>query len=300
MLFDVIPVLLIFLAVVVIAAIVLRRLPDISTLNIETIAEAQNATAKRQLLAERLGRKLTSAASQAWQSTSTARQTVAAQAQKYYDQLLEWEKRTKAAKASKEPLPLGDRAVATLLADAERAREENRDDAEAMYLEVIRMDHRNASAYFGLGLFYAAHEQHEEARQALEYAARIDKKNPEFFAKLAEVATIDGRHADALGAFSKAAALDPMNIEYPIGIGDAALALEDYAQAVSAFEAAVALEPSNPRCLDRLLEACILLGNKRLATTTLKRLEEVNPENHKLLEFQKRIAAMPSRSKVKV
>ncbi len=298
MLFDIIPVLLIFVAVVIIAAIVLRRLPDISTLKIETIAEAQTAAAKRQLLAQRLGRKITSAATALWQRTSSERATIGAKAQTYYNQLLEWEKKTKAAK--KVEVPLGDRAVTTLLADAERARGQDRDEAEAMYLEVIRMDHRNAPAYYGLGLYYAAHNQREEAKQALAYAARIDKKNPEVFLALGRINTEAGHYSEALEAFAKAAALDPANIEYPIGVGDAAMATEDYEQAATAFEAAVALEPANPRCLDRLLEASILLGNKRLASATLKRLSEVNPENQKLLEFQKRILGISSRTKVKV
>jgi hypothetical protein len=37
-----------------------------------------------------------------------------------------------------------------------------------------------------------------------------------------------------------------------------------------------------------------------LANATLKRLGEVNPENHKLVEFQKKIASISTRAKVKV
>lgn len=295
MLFDVLPVLLIFIAIVVIVAIVLRRLPDIATMNIETIAEAQSAATKRQLLVQRLERKLAALAKRGWEHTAKSRQSLKNRLTDSYQKLLEWEKKNR--REEKPSAPVEDQTIESLLARAEQAREADEDEAEKLYLETIRLDHRNAKAYYGLGLLYWAGEQYEEARQALEYALRLDKDNPEIYATMAKLAVDDGRLVDARESYEKAAILDPENTEYPIGLGDVAISLKDGESAVSAFEAAVALEPMNPRCLDRLLEASILVGNKRLATATLKQFAEVNPENKKLVDFESRVAALPMRQR---
>lgn len=291
MLYDALPVLLIFVAVVIIVAVILRRLPDIATINVETIPEAQSAAAKRQLLVQRLERKFRALAKQTWEGSASRREAIRSLVGDMYGRLLEWEKKNK--KPSKVLSSPG--AVESVLAEAEQAREAERDEAEELYLEVIRLDHRNAKAYLGLGLLYRSYELYEEARQALEYAVRIDRANVEAFAALGKLSEEEGKYVDARAAYEQAIALDPENIEFHIALGDIALLSKDAEGALSAFESAAALEPSNPRCLDRLLEACILVGNKRLATSTLKRLSEVNPENNKLVDFRTRVAALPSR-----
>ena len=52
--FNTLPVLIIFLAVAVIIIIVVRRLPEITAINVDTIPEARAADVKRQLLIQRL------------------------------------------------------------------------------------------------------------------------------------------------------------------------------------------------------------------------------------------------------
>ena len=54
MVFDVLPVLLMFVSFAIIVVVVGRRLPQIAALNVEEMVEAQTATKKRQLLLERL------------------------------------------------------------------------------------------------------------------------------------------------------------------------------------------------------------------------------------------------------
>ena len=68
MFFNVAPVLLIFFALGVIVVIVLRRLPEITAINTDTMLEAKSAEVKRQLLVKRLDRKVRDIFNYFWRS----------------------------------------------------------------------------------------------------------------------------------------------------------------------------------------------------------------------------------------
>lgn len=289
MLFDIVPILLIFGAAMIIVVVVGRRLPDIASINVETLPEAQAAAKKRQLLIQRLERNVRSATSRMWQSTAPLRGAVRGRAGSFYDRLLVLEDAYRPAKRSRQP-------VNVLLADAERERLQGNDEvAEKLYLEVIAADHHNGRAYRGLGVLYHQKGQYEEARQALQHATKINPNDAGSYAELARIATAQGKLADARHAYEEAVRLRPRQVQYYIDLGDVTLAMGDAKAAVEAFAAAADLESANPRCLDRLLEASILVGRKKLAVGTLKRLAEVNPDNRKLADFAARVEAIPVR-----
>ena len=52
---------------------------------------------------------------------------------------------------------------------------------------------------------------------------------------------------------------------------------------------AIALESSNPKYLDFLIGLAILEGRKKEGRQYLEKLREVNPENGKIEEFEKRL-----------
>jgi tetratricopeptide (TPR) repeat protein len=264
MLFNVVPVLLIFAAVAVIVTVVARRLPEIAAINTETIPEARAAEVKRQLLIERLQRKLKALLAVAWAKTASSRQAVRTTAARLYATLAALEERYRrpisaAPTASRTPTPAD--PVGRLLAEAAQAREAGqRDEAERRYLEVIRLDRRNVSAYRGLGRLYSEQGQYGEAREALAFALRLQEEASTY---------------DALGEICRQA-------------GDITAALD-------AWQAAVKLEPTNADYLDRLLEVAILGEHKRLATSTLSRLSAVDPDRASLGELRARVAALPVR-----
>jgi tetratricopeptide (TPR) repeat protein len=290
MLYNLVPVIIFFIALAGIVGVFLRRLPDIATIKVNTIAEAKTATTKRQILLQRLKRRILAASRGFWTRTSASRDLGRAWLIRLSQQLTEFEK----SRRAKNPAPAKELSTITdMLLHAGNLKEQNNlAEAEKIYLEVIRNDHRNAEAYFGLGLVYEAMDDRTEARQAFEYAGRLNKMDAGVWAAFGRVSLEDSRYDEARGALEKALSIDPDLVEVGVMLGDIGMLEKDFGRALQAFASVVEKEPSNPRYLDRLLEACILAGEKRLATETLRRLTEVNPENQKLLDFRERIAKM--------
>ena len=62
------------------------------------------------------------------------------------------------------------------------------------------------------------------------------------------------------------------------------------------FRVALQAEPHHPKYLDYFLESSILVGDADAAREALSALEEVNPENAKLVEFRDRISEMSGKT----
>lgn len=268
MLFNVLPVLLIFAAVAVIIIIIVRRLPEITAINADTIPEARTAEIKRQLLVQRLERKLRHGLKAAWESTTTWRSSVKEKTAALYQKLSALEehyRKAQGAAVGEQPTdsnaPSG--PAGQLVNRADQERQAGRwAEAEQLYLEAISIDHHCVDAYLGLGLLYRAQRQYKEAVEALSYAKKLRE-----------------------------------DITTTVVFGEACIEAGRPADALNAFQAAVKSEPSNEHYLVRLLEAAILLRKKQLATATLTQLTKLNSEYPKLVEFKQRIAAIPSKQR---
>ncbi|MFA7286785.1 MAG: tetratricopeptide repeat protein [Patescibacteria group bacterium] len=293
MLYDVLPILVLFGAIVGFVITVGRRWSDIRLMKIEHLPEVITATKKRQLLLRGLQRRLRERTGHLWQRTAALRAETGERLGDFYERLLELDRRYRHANPSS-AADVSTTDIASLLAVAKNAEQTgNKEEAERTYLDIITHDHRNTEAYRGLGRIYWNAGNREEAAQSFEYALRLDPRDAETYALLAAVSVELGALARGCSAYEQAVSFEPDHVPYRIGLGDTLVSMEDFPSAIATFEAAVALEPSNPRCLDRLIDVCILGGNKRLATSTLRHLATVNPDNNKLQEFEDRIKAMP-------
>lgn len=269
MLFNILPILLIFTAMAVIIIIIVRRLPEITALNTDTISEARSAEIKRQLLVQRLERKLRHGLNSIWESTAAWRLSAKEKATALYQKLCAMEdhyRKAKGAAVSEQlssAISMPSDPVGQLVWRADQDRQAGRwTEAEEFYLEAIGLDHHCVDAYLGLGLIYKAQRQYREAVEALSYAKKLRE-----------------------------------DITTTVAFGEACIEAGRAADALSAFQAAVRSEPSNEHYLDRLLEAAILLRKKQLAAATLSQLTKLNSEYPKLVEFKQRITAIPSKQR---
>jgi len=269
MLFNILPVLLIFAAVAVMIIVIVRRLPEITAINTDTIPEARSAEVKRQLLVQRLERKLRRGFMVIWESTTTWRSSAKEKTAALYQKLCALEdhyRRPPGTAVGEQPPSVSSMPTdpaGQLVWRADQERHSGRwSEAEQLYLEAVRLDHHCVDAYLGLGLIYRAQRQYKEAVEALSYAKKLRE----------DMATT-------------------------VAFGEACLEAGRPADALSAFQAAVKSEPSNEHYLGRLLEAAILLRKKQLAAATLMQLTKLNSEYPKLVEFKQRIAAIPSKQR---
>lgn len=264
---NIFPVLLLFGAIMVIIIIIARRLPDITAINTDTIPEARTAATKRRLLLERLDRKMRSSTAAAWQSTANIRSSIKNKAHGVYKKLVVLEQKYRQGAASGEEEPATTRDLASEISELMRSAVYDQaalryGSAENKYLEIIKLDHQNIDAYRGLGIIYSEQKLFNEAHEALGYALRL-KPEAANYAALGALYIRENKLDDAFTAYEKAVTLEP-NTDY----------------------------------LDRLVEVCILLENKRVAKIALMRLQEIDPEYSRLNSLKTRVAAMgPKRTR---
>lgn len=144
-----------------------------------------------------------------------------------------------------------------------RGQENISDDAELAeqcFIEVINFDKRNADAYIGLAQIYLAKKKLNEAKEVIEFLAKLDPA---------------------------------ASNNYIFALAEAYLQGGDVEQARKYGERVLKSETENPRYLDFLIELAIIDGNQKQAQRYLTKLENVNPENAKIGEFEERIKSLP-------
>lgn len=242
--------------------IIARKFPSLAGIDIASLPKEQQAEVRDQILVDRFQRKTKGFFVNILLNIQPGWKFLKRKIMSIYHYFLELEKRYQ--KSSKEKVKDGeniDQKISRLLREAEDfLKEENFSEAEKRFIEIISLDVKNEDAYAGLGKLYFSSKDYEQAKETLEYLLKI---NPEVS-------------------------------EYYLELGEVYEELKDYEKAVKNAEKAVGLSPNNPRTLDFLIESAIMVGNKKLAGDTLKKLKEVNPENEKLLEWKDKIKEMPS------
>lgn len=133
--------------------------------------------------------------------------------------------------------------------------------SEQCFLEVITLDPHNLEAYEALFRIYLSRRNLSEAVELLEFLIKI---NP----------GMAGR--------------------YVFDIAAAILESGDIKQSWNYAQQAISFEPENPKYLDLIIELAILNGRRREGEKFLRKLREVNPENGKIEEFEKRLTDMPT------
>jgi tetratricopeptide (TPR) repeat protein len=254
----IIPVVLMAAGAALAAAIVWRKLPQLSVLDVQSIPEEKNKKMKEQLILQRFERlagerfgRVGKAATGGVRSVSKAGRRMV---QRLYRLEQSYQKMRKApakhAAATSDP-----EAIKRLLSEAdEMTRAEEFIQAEKKYIEVISHDPKNVDAYEGLGNLYIRSKQYGQAREALQFTLRISPDDASVRMSLADVALLEG-HPET---------------------------------AVEHLRLAVAKRPGNPKYLDAYIEASFAAGNAEDARKGIKLLKEANPENQKLADFEAR------------
>lgn len=149
--------------------------------------------------------------------------------------------------------------VQLLLNRAFQALADDPDGAEQYFLEVVTLEPHNLQAYEGLAQIYLAKRAFKEAQEVAQFLMKLNPAS-------------SGRYVFTLAS----------------AYGEA----EDRKSAWKYATQAVSFEPANPKYLDFLTELAILEKRQREANKYLENLKAVNPENGKILDFEKRISEL--------
>ena len=297
--FNLIPLIIILVALGVVVVICVRKFPDVANLDVDRLPEDKIAKTKQKLIEERFKRVIEKTRGRfgfvvqplmnAWDGAQSWFRKKVGTSKAF---LLKAEK-TYAPCKNKEsvvaPAEKADR-VERILADADAYFEAGSyTDAEHKYLEVVRLDQNNSMAYRGLGKVYMKNGAYDDAIKTFEFLLKLTPQDDTGYVKLGKTAVLAGNDEQAARYYEQALA---MNAEVPVRHFELAgiykeLGLLDKARAEG--KRALAFEPANPRYLDGLLEISIMKGIKKESMELYKRLRLVNPENKKLDEFKERL-----------
>mgnify|MGYP001618699320 CR=1 FL=1 len=261
MVFDIVPLIILFVALSVIGLVVWRRLPYVSHLKVEETPEHQQAVVKQTILEDRLRRKLKEFTSWLWRHHIhlLPRIGLKSRLQKYWQALVKRE--------------------------------------EAWRLSLFRRSHPAIQAeQLGEGLKEAANllieQKLVEAEEKLLLLIRLAPRHRESYRLLAQVYELQKNWRDAAEAFRFAIGEEITNEEDYLYLGELYRQAGDHRQALEMFQEAYKLDPRDPKNLDFLCEESILQNNLKLARQALSILKEVNPENQKIEVFEERLRGL--------
>lgn len=262
--YNIIPLIIILLCLAGIIAIIIKKLPLLAVFDVDSIPEEKEAETKKKIMEERMERKLKFFYNKLKPFFQLLGNFFQRKIRSSQDKiaLLEEKYKNKAKKevlVTKEEFQTLEKQIEANLEGADNlVKNENLEEAEKKYIEILSLDAKNIAAYRGLGNLYIAQKQYQEAVAIFKHILKLNKADSQAYFELAEVF----------------------------------MRLEDYDSALNNISKALEIEPVNTKYLDLLLTISIIIKNKEMAREGLTRLKAVNPENAKIEEFEQKIAEM--------
>lgn len=279
-----------------IIGIIIRKFPQLTLIDAEALPKERETRKKKDIIHERAGRL----AAEWWKSFAArvspwiwrARRAF----RRAYTKILNLDYHFQSKPPVPAPLPLSEvrESVARMLREAASDLKDGRSDqAEKKYIEIIKLDPKNAEAYRGLGDLYLEAKNYSQAKETFAYLVRMTVRSCCLAHKGRACSEFEIKELTPCPA-SPAIQGDIAKNYYSLAV--ACRAAGDLAGARQALEGSVAHEAANPKHLDLLIETCILEGDKDRALEAYERLKEANPENQKLGTLFEKISAMPAKA----
>ena len=190
------------------------------------------------------------------------------------------------------PIPTEGREerLTKLLGDAQAAALESRhEDAEGLYIEILRIEPKHSEAYRGLADLFIERKLLDQARETLEFLVKLNTDDERAFERLGAVEALSGNYPSAEEQYLKSITLSANPAACRADLAQVYLQMDEPMKAHEQFRLALQAEPYNPKYLDYFIETSILIGDAKSAEEAFEVLETANPENQKLADFRERI-----------
>jgi len=273
MIFYIGPLIAILTSLVIIIYIVIKKLPNLAAINVESISKEKESKVRNRIMTDRLRRgalKFQRVLSEVSQPVATS---LAGSWQKFYDKTLEMEKENLKKAQPLKKIDIKQDIKEKLAKAKGLMADQDFDQVEELCISVVSLDPKNLDVYELLTEIYLEDKDYKKARETCRYLLKLllrgkfdsegnGKKHrlANCYADLGTVYQLENRNNFALTNFKKA----------------------------------VQLEPSNPRFLDLLLKISIILRDKSLAVEAFNNLKKADPDNKKLPEIEEEIASIKS------
>ncbi len=246
----------------VIIGIILRKFPDLASLDVENIPAEKEARFKEQIISSRFKRNLNRFGVKTFKYVKIGGKAVGKTSKLVYEHLLSMKNTYDKEKESKVETNLGMDGMWIKFDEAKETGDT--DEQERILIEIIGGDSKNLEAFKKLGELYFDVKKYNEANETFKHALKL-LENGENEEGISEI-------------YFNLALIEKEK--------------EDLDSALKNIKKALKLEPNNPRYLDTSLEISIIKKDKISALDAYERLAKVNPENGKLEDFKDRIDSL--------
>lgn len=298
---TIIPFILIIISLALIITIVVKKYPQLTLLDVDTITEAKEDKKKNEFIKKRAIKRIEKSKTD-WKVMFEPLARSAKQQQLKFRNYVgrvqkkveeEMNKREDVHEVSQEDIGANKDKAISVLKQAKHALDNHQyEEAEKLFIQVIRLDQKNKEAYRGLGDVYFAQEQFPEAEETYKFLTKLCKKDASIYVRLADIAEAKRDFVRAAEYLGHATQIDSTRPEKFMRRAELLLKADMKEQAFEVVQRAVELEPENPKYIDKFIETSIIVGNKKLAEDGLKQLIKVNSENNKIEEFGEEIKNM--------
>ncbi|MFC1598975.1 tetratricopeptide repeat protein [Patescibacteria group bacterium] len=292
--YNIIPLVVILFSLVVILAIIIKKLPLLANFDVGSIPEEKEAETKTKIMEERLQRKAKHAWGNVFPYLKHLGKSLKNSYELYFAKLKSLETKyktkpkTKTLVTKKEFDDFEKKKDHMLKSADDFVEVEDYEEAENKFIEIISLEPKNIEAYRGLGNLYFLQGNYEDAKQTFEHIVKINKEDDMAYARLGTIAAETGDLQDAKKSFMQSIDIKSKAIHFS-ELAEVCYKLEEYADAIGNLENALELEPNNPKYLDLLITVSIAAKKKNKADKVLQKLKEVNPDNKKIEEFEAEI-----------
>jgi tetratricopeptide (TPR) repeat protein len=271
--------------------VLVKKFPQLKLIDLSTLAKERHEQVKSRIMKDRFERSMGRLQSK----TQSAFGGLLAGLRSLFDRAHGSLKRMEAGIEARTPRGPEEAAarLALCLSQAQAAAGEgHHEEAEKLYIEVLKLDPKHVEAYRGLAEVYIAQKLPDQAAETLEFLLRIGAGDDRTLGRLGDIEASRGNLARAEARYLESIGTSKDATAHRGELGRVYLAMGEPQKAFEQFRTALQEEPYNPKYLDYFLEASILVGDAETAEEALRGLETVNPGNAKLEDFRERIEEM--------
>ena len=253
----IIPLFLLAIGVIAIVIILIRKMPQLRLINVDSIAKERTRKIKEQIILQKFqrasGDKLKGISALAVLIGRTTSRSGRRIVQRLYSLEQYYQKLKRSASEGQHAYDAD--TIHRLVEEAETLRQKDElIPAEKIYIDIISHNPKSVDAYEGLGNLYLANGQFDQARETFQFSLRLSPNDASVFVSLSEL---------------------EMRCDQPKA-------------ALVHLKKAIQKRPKNPKYLDLYIEVSLKAGSLKDAQEGIKRLKEVNPENQKIKGFEER------------
>ncbi|MBD3251095.1 tetratricopeptide repeat protein [Candidatus Uhrbacteria bacterium] len=280
-------------AIGTIAFVLWQRWTEIRMLDTDTIRKEQERKARDRIVRDRFDRMLKRVLHPLKHRSKQMARTLTRSVQRMEQQLAKTAGIEDTTVPQEESAQDPRRRIRRLLQDAQRLTEQgNYQQAERIYLEILKIDARHFEAYRGLGKLYLTARQYKQARETFDFLVRIQGANDEVFSGLGSIAEIEGNLKEAELMRKRALELNERSGQRHAELAALYMKMENADAAWRHAMRATELDPTSPQALELSVSSAILVRNRKEAEERYERLRLLRYDRNKLQRLREQLDGM--------